>query len=291
MKIFHWSKETAKSKLITSLCMLVIILGLYVTCYMLFFRTASVDITGNVTLQYHGENGTAYVKALNDKANYNQRIQEFMDAVQYKVTPETDLSNGDILELIATYDEELATRYHIQPINTVRDIEVSNLPERLPDIDMIPATFLTSLTTRSEEYLKKNREQILSEDFTVFYITSQPKFVSSQKLYRMFLSSNDTRQKDKIIDIYAIKAKGEVNTSTEAEVLEEQERTIYYMITYNEINTAFTITEENIYGEKIIVSVDRNLQDEAVFQDYMQEKYQDRYTLMHLKDELPAKES
>ena len=51
-------------------------------------------------------------------------------------------------------------------------------------------------------------------------------------MYRVFLDGKKSSAKDKIIDIYAITAKGEVNTSSKKETLEMKEDTIYYMITY-----------------------------------------------------------
>ena len=41
-------KEAMKSKTITSICMLAIIISLYATCYMLFFRTVDVDLTKDI---------------------------------------------------------------------------------------------------------------------------------------------------------------------------------------------------------------------------------------------------
>ena len=81
-------------------------------------------------------------------------------------------------------------------------------------------------------------EQILNEDFTSFFIRSQPELVNQKQMYRVFLDGKKSSAKDKIIDIYAITAKGEVNTSSKKETLEMKEDTIYYMITYNEINTS-----------------------------------------------------
>ena len=39
------SQDAVKNKFITSMSMLLIVVSLYVTCYMLFFRTVEVDVT------------------------------------------------------------------------------------------------------------------------------------------------------------------------------------------------------------------------------------------------------
>ena len=106
-------------------------------------------------------------------------------------------------------------------------------------------------------------EQILNEDFTSFFIRSQPELVNQKQMYRVFLDGKKSSAKDKIIDIYAITAKGEVNTSSKKETLEMKEDTIYYMITYNEINTSLRILDENVYGEKLIISESNDLTKET----------------------------
>ena len=108
-------KEAMKSKTITSICMLAIIISLYATCYMLFFRTVDVDLTKDISIVYDGESGSASVKVFNSITDYNQRKQEFMDSVAYKVSPKKNLQNGDTLLISSTYDEDLADQYHIHP--------------------------------------------------------------------------------------------------------------------------------------------------------------------------------
>lgn len=278
MRLINYLKER-KSKIITFTCMIVILLSLYATCYLLFFRTTDVDVTENISLTYHGESESAFVEVLNDKANYNQRIQEFIDAIEYSVDPSTNLKNGDVITVTAAYDSELANRYHIQPIHTEREIIVKDLPERLSDSKQLTSEFLNALTKRSESYLKKHIDQILNEDFTIFYLNTEPKLVETRNVYRLFLDAKDNSQKDKVVDIYSIKAKGEVNTSAEGIQLEEKESLIYYMITYNEINTSLTVTNETIYGEKVMIAEGVDLLNTEGFQTYLSSKYHDNYII------------
>lgn len=277
--LFHLpSKEIAKSKCSTVLCMAIIIISLYTTCYMLFFRTVIVDVTKDAAITYQGESAFASVKVMNRNKNYNQRIQEFMDSITYKVTPQTELKNGDTITITATYDKELASRYHVDPIQSQREVLVSDLPVRYEHADKIPKEYFKKIEERGETYLEKYMDAILSEDFTSFYINAKPKLLGSTLSYRIFLDSSGPN-KDKLVDIYAITAKGEVNTSSEGEVLEEQEKTIYYMITYNEINTSMNILDENVYGEKIIVHADMDISNPETFMALMNAKYSAHYVV------------
>lgn len=265
--------------------MLIIVVSLYVTCYMLFFRTVEVDVTKDAGIEYRGEDGSASVRVINRNQNYNQRIQEFMDSITYEVKPAKKLKNGDELTITAQYDETLASRYHVNPIQSVRKVRVKNLPERFADVTDIPASFLSKLDDRTNSYLDKNMEQILNEDFTSFFIRSQPELVNQKQMYRVFLDGKKSSAKDKIIDIYAITAKGEVNTSSKKETLEIKEDTIYYMITYNEINTSLRILDENVYGEKLIIAESLDMTKEKQFISFMKNKYKSAYEVQIMKSE------
>ena len=273
------SKDAIKSKMISALCLALIILSLYTTCYLLFFRTTGVDITKDIEILYRGEDGSGVVSVRNKNLNYNQRIQEFMDTVEYKVTPNKNLKNGDKIKISTTYDETLASRYHINAINVVKEVTVEGLPVRYENVKQIPQTLLDEVKDNSKKYLEKNMSSILSDDFTAFYFTSEPELENYRFMYRIFLNAKDDESKDKILDIYSITAKGEVNVSNKEEKLETKDETIYYMITYNEINTSGKILKEDSYGEKIIVSGKQNLQKEKDFKNYMSHKYGKQYTI------------
>ena len=260
MKNGHFRLPNAnsrKNKFVTAISMLLILSGLYATCYIFFFRTVEVDVTKDAFLQYSGESGSGEVKVRNEMLNYNQRIQEFMDSVTYNVSPHQNLSNGDIITVQASYDEDLAKRYHIKPIESKREIVVTDLPQRLDELPELDDPFYKTLHEKSKNYLDKNMKSILNEDFTVFDRDEKPKLDNSTYLYRVFLKSKNKEQKDKILDVYSIEA-----SFTEGEQIKKDK--IYYMITYNEINTSFEIRDENIYGEKIINSKDTALEDKKI---------------------------
>ena len=163
-----------------------------------------------------------------------------------------------------------------------RKITVENLPERLSSVDELQPAFLKEINQRGTSYLKKNMEQILNEDFTDFYINSKPELQEQKLMYRIFMDANKKSNKDRILDIYAITAKGQVNVSAKGEKLEEKESTIYYMITYNEINTSFMLREENIYGEKLIYSGTKDLTNQKVFEKVIQNKYGKQFHITFL---------
>lgn len=275
-------KDIVKSKTMTVLCMIGIFASLYFTFYALFFRTVDVDITQDIRIVYEGESGSASVKIFNPSDNYNQRIQEFMDTVTYQVTPNKNLKNGDTLSISTKYDQKVLDRYHIQPVGLKREVKVEKLPERITNVQELSLTFLEELNKKGDAYLKKNMTMILADDFTDFHIKSKPTLVENKKMYRLFLDAVSNVQKDKIIDIFAIKAKGEINVSSTNEKLETKESIIYYMVTYNEINTAQTIRDGNMYGEKMIIKGNENLGNEKEFKAFMNSKYGAQYKLSYL---------
>ncbi len=276
------TRESFRNKCITSITMLIIIVSLYVTCYMLFFRTVTVDVTRDAVIEYHGEDGTGSVRISNQNQNYNQRIQEFMDSITYHVKPDKNLKNGDQITIQAEYDETLARRYHIEPVALEREVKVTGLPERFDSVDAIPKSFLDTLNKRSLSYLDNNMDSILTEDFTAFSIHSKPVLTQQTLMYRMFLDSKKENEQDRIIDVFAISAKGEVNTSSSKETLKEKEATIYYMITYNGVTNSLTVLDEHIYGEKLITKNTDDLSDEKKFMDYMNKKYKSSYDLYQM---------
>lgn len=277
------TKEVLKSKAISALCLMVIILGLYGTCYLLFFRTTDVNITEDIEISYRGENGSASVMIRSKNANYNQRISEFLGSVTYSVTPNENLKNGDEIRIEASYDKTLASRYHIDPAQTQKTILVSDLPIRYENAKKIPQTLLDVINKDSQTYMDKNMNAILTDDFTSFYVTSETKLDDFRRIYRVFLNAKDDANKDKIIDIYSITATGDVNTSNEGEQLERKQATIHYMITYNEINTSAKVTKDNIYGEKLITSLKQDLSNDAGFASYMAGKYGDLYNIERIE--------
>ena len=63
--------------------------------YFFFLRTSEVDVTQHIVLDYSGENGSAAVEVRSEEISVNQRLQDFYDSLEFAVTPNEGLSNGD----------------------------------------------------------------------------------------------------------------------------------------------------------------------------------------------------
>lgn len=240
-----------KNKCLFFFCMLFIMLSLFVTCYLFFFRTITIDVTKHAEIVYSGESGSATVTVNNKAMNLNQRTQEFLNSITYQVTPKNNLANGTIIQIQAKYDENLAKQYHIEVINDTKEVKVEGLAERYADAQSIDHDYLAAMDQYAERYFAKNEKTILTEDFSEFYTGTQREYLGKAKKYRVFLQALSRENKDKIVDIYCLKAKGTVNTAVDHEALEEKEVEIDYMITYDDINTDKQLQDENVFGEKI----------------------------------------
>lgn len=279
------AKQTAqklliKNKLLFVFCMLFIMLSLFLVCYLFFFRSITIDATKDLDITYEGESGSATIYVRNTSKNLNQRTQEFLNSISYQVTPKTNLSNGTIVQLNATFDETLANKYHIEVINETKEITVEGLAERFNSPDEINEDFRKALDAQAENYFKRSMDTILKEDFTDFYVTSNTQLVGKERTYRVLLQALNKENKDKIVDIYKITAKGMVNQASDHEDLVEKELTIYYLVTYDHINTKMVLKDENIYGEKLITTKIESLED---LETALRQKYLLSYTFTKIE--------
>ena len=276
------AKDAMKNKLISSACMIAIITSLYATCYLWFIKPVDVDLTSNVTIAYDGESGSASVDVNHDTANYNQRKQAFMDTVKYQVSPNKNLENGDVITIRATFDKDVAQQYHFNPINKSKSFVVKNLPERISSIAELSPAFLNDAKQIGVRYLDENMKQILTEDFTDFYIDDAPVLKSSNLIYRVFLDAKNKENTDRIIDIYKIRANGTMNVSQNDEKLEKHDSSIYYIVSYGDINTSFVIKDENVFGEKLIYDEKENLDSLKGMRKVLNQKFEKNYTIRFL---------
>lgn len=245
-------KLLEKNKLLFLFCILFIMTSLFLTCYVFFFRTITIDVTKHMDIVYSGESGEATITVTNNAYNLNQRTQEFLDSITYQVTPKSKLANGTKVKIVAKYDENLMNKYHIKVINETKEIVVEGLSERFTDVKEIDEDFQKTMEAYAKRYFEKNEEEILKDDFTEFYSGSHRELIQNELQYRVFLKANTHDNKDKVVDIYKLRAKGMVNTAKGKEELVEQEVELYYMITYDDINSSRKLKEENVFGEKII---------------------------------------
>lgn len=224
-------KSKIKNKCIYFISLLTMICILVMISYFFFMRNIEVDIMDNANFVYQGENGTATVTISAKQGDLNQRTQDFLDTVQYEVSPNTDLSNGQTIHVTATYDEELAQEYHYSVPSTEMDVVVSGLPNRYNSIDDIPNTLVEDSKEYAQSYVEENAKNIYSLD-------GQGNNASLDKVkfvYSAYLKSNASKNSDRFV--YILK-------------LHYGEEIIYYMVCVPNINDSNQIEEQNIYGEK-----------------------------------------
>lgn len=234
------NSEKTKNKLIYFLALGSMCLALVLIMYNFFYKTVEVDVMKNIELVYTGENGSASVTVENNTEDLNQRIQEFMETVEYEVSPNSNLSNGDTIHIIATYDDELSMTYHYQPINTEKEFVVQGLNNRFESKDDIPENYLNEILSESENYITEHADEIFHLDPG----TASQEDVSLNnisQLYCAFLKSAQTS--DRIISVYQLDYASK-----------EQAVTIYYLVCVPNINDGNRVIRQNIYGETAYLS-------------------------------------
>lgn len=246
-------KLVVKNKLLFVFCISFIMVSLFMVCYLFFFRSITIDVTKDISVTYEGESGVASVVIHNEAYNLNQRTQEFLNSINYQVTPSRNISNGTKITIAASWSEELADKYNIQVINTEKEIVVEGLRQRYQNVEEIPDDFIALLNIRSETYFKRNMETILKKDFSDFYVTSNTELKENALVYRFFLQAMDKENKDKILDVYAMSATGKINQGVDHEDLIDGESTIYYSVLYDNVDDTQKVEDSDVYGEKLIL--------------------------------------
>lgn len=265
-------KAIFKNKLIYLVCTCSILLLLIGVYYYFFFHIIKIDISTIMQLSFEGESGnaTAYVTTVDN--HYNQRIQPFFDSLTYTVEPSTQLKNGDQVTVTLHYDQEQASKYHIEVSSTTKTLVVDGLAERYKDIEEIPETFISQLNGQGNTYIEKNRQAILESTFSHFKKKTAV-YQSHKLLHRTFLKAEQIEHKDKIIEVYEIYASGIAHDTGE-----EQSSSCYYMIVYDDIHKMQLLDAQNIYGEP--VSGDKTNLDSNQFIKLLRAKYLLSYEIM-----------
>lgn len=248
------NKEKIKNKLIYFLALGLMCLSLVFIMYNFFYKTVEIDIMKNIKLIYTGENGNASVTVENKTEDLNQRIQEFIESVTYQVSPNTNLSNGDTIHVIASYDEELASTYHYLPINTEKEFIVQGLNNRFESKEEIPEEYLTDILQESKNYIEEHSDEIYLLD-PRNTDNDDIKLSDTHMLYCAFLKSTQTS--DRIISVYQLDYTSQ-----------GQNTTIYYLVCVPNINDGNQVIKQNIYGERAYLSSEelQNLNIESYIQ-------------------------
>lgn len=222
---------------ILSMCILLVSVA-----YFFFLRTIQIDLQKSISLHYTGENGMASLEVEVIGDDLNQRVQEFLDTVLFEVSPNTNLSNGDVITITATYDENLAQRYHYEVKNAAMEITVEGLQDRYASLEQIDNDYLSAILDASETYVWDHENDI----FSLNHETSkeeQWELTLLQPCYGAFLKSKSTSASDRVIQIYQLDFKQN-----------DQIFTLYYLVCVPEINDGMEIQTQDIFGERAYLS-------------------------------------
>lgn len=246
---------------LSSMCAITVFIA-----YAFFLRTVDVDITKNASYIYTGENGNAKVTVENGYNDLNQRVQEFLSSVTYEVSPNKNLSNGDIIHVVASYDENLAEQYHFKAINPEIDVEVQGLSNRFESYDLIDPDYLERIYKAHESYVSSHAQEI----FELNEVTEDSYRLSDTELvYRAFLQSKST-QSDRIVSIYKLTYE-----------FEEETIDIYYLVSLPDINDSNKINRQDMFGEKVYLTEQEKT--EGLYHNYIERIYSSQFDVYDIE--------
>lgn len=257
-----------KDKVIYFVAILSMCIGLISMAYFLFLRTVQIDLENYIVLNYMGENGLATLEVGVRSEDINQRIQEFLDTVEFSVTPNQNLSNGDVVTIDATYDEELAQTYHYEIINTSMECIVEGLNDRYASLQEMDSKYLKAILDSSEEYIDQNLDSIIQyneavEDWQDY------EYVGKELVYRAFLKSKAPGTSDRMIQIYRFDYAKEDKTIR-----------LYYLVCVPDINDGQEIHAQDIFSERVYLSVQEI--EQSNYNDYVHRVYGDSFSIQEI---------
>lgn len=261
-------KQKIENKAIYFMCLLSMICILVLIAYFFFLRNVEIDIMANAQYTYVGENGNASVTVSAKQGDLNQRAQDFLNSVQYEVSPNTDLSNGDTIHVTATYDEALANQYHYQPKSVETDVVVKGLANRYSALEDIPKALVQDGKDAAIDYVKDNQESIYTIDGKE---DKAPGLDKMKIVYSAYLKSNQKNNSDRFVYIVQMNYASEI---------------LYYMVCIPNINDSDSIDTHNIYGEKAYLTQDEL--DGKDFSGYVNRIYSLKYQIEQINKEVKS---
>lgn len=199
--------------------------------YTFFLRNIKVDVTSQLAIEYDGENGVASVEVYYNGNDLNQRTQEFLETCTYTVEPGTNLSNGDVIKIITSYDETLAKEYNYEPINVEKEITVEGLYNKYERYQDIDSDYKEEVLDAESNYVKSHVKDIYKEMYP-----GSPAYTKAERkvVYKGFLDGIQDDTRDRLIEIVRI----DYTVPVEKEVVVEKEEP-------EEIETDENSTEED----------------------------------------------
>ena len=242
--------QALRNKIIFFLSFATMISVLVSIAYMAFLRKVPVDVMDGIEIVYSGENGNASVEITKEQGNFNQRAQAFLDTLSFEVSPNTNLANGDVIHIKASFDQEVADQYNFEPINTEKEIRVKGLVDQYDTLEDIDLAYLETIFKESENYVQSREKEIFTIE--VDDQAKNPKLVQCKTIYQAFLKSKSRPSDDRMIEIK--KLIYEYN---------EEEYILFLEVIVPHINQSKKVLSQDIYGEKANLT-----EDEIQNEDY-----------------------
>lgn len=252
-------KQKVENKFIYFISLLGMVTILVLIAYFFFLRNVEVDIMDNAQYTYVGENGNASVVVSVKQGELNQRMQDFLNSVKYEVSPSSDLSNGDTIHVMATYDEALANQYHYKPKSIETNVVVEGLANRYLALQDIPKTLIQDGRNAALDYVKENQDAIYKLDGKE---EKTPSLDKMKIVYSAYLKSNQKKNSDRFVYIVSMNYSSEI---------------LYYMVCIPNINDSNEIDTHNIYGEKAYLTQEEL--DGKDFNGYVDRVYSSKYQI------------
>ena len=208
-------QEKIKDKVIYFISIITMGTILISMAYFFFLRTVEIDITENIEVSYTGENGMATVEVSARKDDLNQRMQEFLDTVDFEASPNHDLSNGEV---------------------------VTSLQDRYVNVSQIDPSYLEEVLEAGQDYVQNHAQEILALNDSTDEDENW-KLENLQVTYAAFLKSYSSEATDRIIQICRLDF-----------TWKDQTRTLYYLVCVPEINDGNEVQTQDIFGERAYMS-------------------------------------
>lgn len=143
-----------KSFVALSVCIGIIIscMGGY-AAYDKYFNYTNLDLISGLTFAYGGESGSGYITNFTTNISYddNTKVQEFMKSVKYHYDTRQNLSNGDEITILATYDKALAKRYRIHILKDSKTYKVAGLVYRFDNGSKVSKSVQKAIKSDAKE--------------------------------------------------------------------------------------------------------------------------------------------
>ena len=256
--------EKLKSKLKYFSALVGMCIVLVFVTYNFFLRTIKVDVMKDIVFTYTGENGNATVSAINGSDDLNKRTQSFLDTVTYEITPNENLSNGDTIHVVASYDETISSQYHFEAKKLEADFTVEGLNNRYESFSDIDVDYLENIYEQAQKYVDNHVKEIYEMDGN----EGDVDLLSSTSIYKAFLQSNSSQTSDRILELF--------------ELVYDTEVTIYYTVTIPNINDGKEVATSDIFGEKAYLTEDEL--NNMNFEGYVQRLYGSQFNITKIEE-------